>query len=132
MKHLIKTVFGISAIVLAFSDTAEACGKDTDDSGNSSFCESYLTNQCFTDLQQEYEYCKPDATLLKDKKKTKENTKNGFDKKPVVGTKAYCPVMEADFEVMENSPHSVYKGKHYVFCCAPCKKKFDETPEKFI
>jgi YHS domain-containing protein len=27
---------------------------------------------------------------------------------------------------------STHGGKEYYFCCKACKKKFDESPEKFI
>ena len=58
--------------------------------------------------------------------------KNGFDGIPAPGTKAFCPVMENEFEVKPNSPYSVYKGKTYVFCCPGCKPTFEADPEKYI
>lgn len=58
--------------------------------------------------------------------------KNGFDGMPALGTKAFCPVMNNEFEVKKDSQRSVYKGKTYVFCCPGCKPKFDENPEKYI
>lgn len=61
-----------------------------------------------------------------------EKGPNGFDEKPPAGIRAYCPVMETNFTVTEGSPHSVYKGKHYVFCCPPCKDRFDKDPQKYI
>jgi YHS domain-containing protein/predicted small lipoprotein YifL len=61
-----------------------------------------------------------------------ERAPAGFDEDPPEGTRAYCLVMETNFTVTEGSPRSVYKGKHYVFCCPPCKAKFDEDPEKYI
>lgn len=37
--------------------------------------------------------------------------------------------MKVDKSVVDTS---VYKGKAYYFCAPDCKKKFDETPEKYI
>jgi YHS domain-containing protein len=61
-----------------------------------------------------------------------ERAPASFDEPPPVGTRAYCPVMEMNFTVSEGAPYSVYKDKHYVFCCPPCKVKFDQDPEKYI
>jgi YHS domain-containing protein len=55
-----------------------------------------------------------------------------FDKAPAVGTKATCPVTKEEFTVTKDTPRSEYKGKHYVFCCAGCKKPFDTDPEKYL
>ena len=56
---------------------------------------------------------------------------NGFAKKPAVGTQATCPVMGNTFTVTKDTKSSVYKGKHYVFCCPGCKPQFDKNPEKY-
>ena len=64
--------------------------------------------------------------------KTPANVKNGFDGMPAPGTKAFCPVMENEFEVKPNSTYSEYKGKTYVFCCPGCKPTFEADPEKYI
>lgn len=69
---------------------------------------------------------KPMAMTGKDKRPP-----NVFDTAPGVGTKATCPVMNEVFTVKEGTPRSAYGGKHYVFCCAPCKKKFDANPGKY-
>ncbi len=55
-----------------------------------------------------------------------------FDEKPAVGTRAKCPVMGNVFEVNENTLHSEYLGKHYVFCCPGCKPQFDADPERYL
>lgn len=55
-----------------------------------------------------------------------------FDKPAPVGTKARCPVMGNEFSISEKSEHSVYKGRHYYFCCGGCKPKFDENPQKYL
>ncbi len=54
-----------------------------------------------------------------------------FASAPAVGAKATCPVMNSEFTVAADSPRSTYQGKHYVFCCASCKPKFDAEPAKF-
>jgi YHS domain-containing protein len=54
-----------------------------------------------------------------------------FASAPAVGTKATCPVMGEEFTVKADSPRAQYKGKHYAFCCAGCKPKFDADPAKF-
>jgi Cu(I)/Ag(I) efflux system membrane fusion protein/cobalt-zinc-cadmium efflux system membrane fusion protein len=51
---------------------------------------------------------------------------------PIAGTKAFCPVMENEFTVKEDSEYSEYEGKYYVFCCAGCKPTFDDNPKRFI
>jgi P-type Cu+ transporter len=56
---------------------------------------------------------------------------NGFDGMPEPGATAHCPVMDIDFEVSADSPHSEYNGKTYVFCCPNCKGKFDADPAKY-
>ena len=57
---------------------------------------------------------------------------NGFDQDPPPGTVAYCPVMDTNFTVKDDSPRSVYEGKTYVLCCDPCKIHFDANPGKYI
>jgi YHS domain-containing protein len=57
---------------------------------------------------------------------------NGFDGMSKPGTTARCPVMNRDFEVAADSPHSEYNGKTYIFCCAGCKPQFDADPKKFV
>jgi YHS domain-containing protein len=59
-------------------------------------------------------------------------TKNGFEKKPAVGTKAICPVTGNEFTVSKDTKYSVYKGKYYAFCCPGCKPQFDKNPEKYL
>ena len=54
-----------------------------------------------------------------------------------------CPVCGMEIEVesdaklygaVRSAPRgtSTYEGKDYYFCSKACKKKFDESPEKFI
>ncbi len=61
-----------------------------------------------------------------------KSAKNGFKKKPAVGTKAKCPVMGNEFTVSKETTFSKYKGKYYAFCCPGCKPQFDKTPEKYL
>ncbi len=58
--------------------------------------------------------------------------KVAFASKPPVGTKARCPVMKHVFTVNANTDRSVHKGKHYAYCCAGCKPKFDANPKKYL
>ncbi len=44
---------------------------------------------------------------------------------------ALDPVCKMDVDEKKAKFVSDYKGKKYYFCCAPCKKTFDENPEKY-
>lgn len=55
-----------------------------------------------------------------------------FDGMPKEGTRAFCPVMKAEFVVGKDTASSVYKGKTYVFCCPGCKPQFEADPEKHL
>lgn len=61
-----------------------------------------------------------------------QNAPSSFDSPPAVGTQAHCPVMGHDFTVTAESLRSEHNGRHYVFCCAACKPRFDENPGQFI
>jgi Cu+-exporting ATPase len=43
-----------------------------------------------------------------------------------------CPVSGKEFTKSEASPKYEYEGKTYYFCCAGCKNKFENDPEKYI
>jgi P-type Cu+ transporter len=43
-----------------------------------------------------------------------------------------CPVCKMEIEENKARGKSEYKDNTYHFCCKACKKKFDETPEKFV
>jgi YHS domain-containing protein len=44
-----------------------------------------------------------------------------------------CPVKGKTIASAEEaSGTSVYKGKHYSFCCPGCKPKFDKAPAKYV
>ncbi len=60
------------------------------------------------------------------------DAKLAFDAKPAAGTKARCPVTGQAFTVAANTVGSVHEGKHYVYCCAGCKPKFDADPKKYL
>ena len=42
------------------------------------------------------------------------------------------PVCGMDVISSADNPHSVYQGQRFEFCCAGCKKRFDEAPEKYL
>jgi len=42
-----------------------------------------------------------------------------------------CPVSGNSFKKSEITESMDYKGKTYYFCCAGCKEKFQEDPEKY-
>lgn len=48
------------------------------------------------------------------------------------GTVVKCPVTGEDVTVTPDALHSVYAGKDYYFCCAPCKASFDQDPQKYL
>jgi YHS domain-containing protein len=39
--------------------------------------------------------------------------------------------MDRDFTVTAESLRSEYQGRTYVFCCPPCKARFDANPAEF-
>jgi len=43
-----------------------------------------------------------------------------------------CPVCKMECEEKKARGTSSYKGKTYYFCSKACKKKFDESPEKYV
>ncbi len=49
-----------------------------------------------------------------------------------VGDTTKCPVSGEEFVVEATSPKAEHAGKTYYFCCGGCKKKFEESPEKFL
>ena len=100
-----KLTIATMVVLATFSLNAMACGNDAASSGDGKSVSSPASES---------------------------KTPKSFNKAPKVGTRAYCPVMKAEFTVSENSPRSEYKGKHYVFCCPGCKPKFDADPEKYI
>lgn len=55
-----------------------------------------------------------------------------FDAAPAVGTQARCAISGKTFAVAADTLRSEHGGKHYVFCCAGCKTKFDADPAKFV
>ncbi|MDA3862993.1 MAG: YHS domain-containing protein [Deltaproteobacteria bacterium] len=102
-----------STIFLLFA----GCKKNDDKTGENSN----------SDVQKPNSEEKPNSNT-----KNKNQVSNGFDSKPSLGTKAWCPVMKNEFTVTEKTEMSKYKGKYYAFCCGGCKPKFDKEPEKFI
>ena len=45
---------------------------------------------------------------------------------------AVCPVCNMEIEEKKARGTSPFKSETYYFCSKACKKKFDESPEKFI
>jgi YHS domain-containing protein len=45
---------------------------------------------------------------------------------------ATCPVCKMEVEEKKARGTTEYKGKAFYFCCKACKKKFDETPDKYV
>ncbi|MCX7959160.1 MAG: YHS domain-containing protein [Deltaproteobacteria bacterium] len=56
----------------------------------------------------------------------------GFDKKPLEGTDAICPVTKEKFRIGKKSAYSKYKGRYYYFCCDGCRPVFEKEPEKYL
>jgi YHS domain-containing protein len=43
-----------------------------------------------------------------------------------------CIVTENDLESMGGSLTKVYNGQEVKFCCRPCIRKFEKSPEKYL
>lgn len=115
----LSTIVVFSIIVF----TATACGKN-DQAAQSN--DNAVENEVSSAAQSAVPHGKMDAA------KQKDAIKNGFEKMPAPGTKAFCPIMQHEFEVKADTTFSEYKGKKYVFCCPGCKPTFEENPEKYI
>ncbi|HEY3356610.1 MAG TPA: YHS domain-containing protein [Polyangia bacterium] len=55
-----------------------------------------------------------------------------FTAAPPVGLRARCPVSGEIITVADATVRSEHAGKHYVFCCPGCKRKFDAEPAKYV
>ena len=44
----------------------------------------------------------------------------------------YCIVMNSKLGSMGDPVTRVYNGQEVKFCCAPCIKKFEKNPEKYL
>ena len=42
------------------------------------------------------------------------------------------PVCKMQIDEKKAAGHSEYQGKTYYFCALGCKKKFDESPQKYV
>jgi YHS domain-containing protein len=49
-----------------------------------------------------------------------------------VTMKVIDPACNMEIEDKWAAYKTEYKGKTYYFCCESCKKRFDESPEKYI
>ena len=50
----------------------------------------------------------------------------------MTNTSAKDPVCGMNVETTTAVARSVYKAQTYYFCCAGCKKKFDQAPEQYV
>jgi len=48
-----------------------------------------------------------------------------------IGMKAWCPIMDYNFDVKANTSVIDYKGKSFYFCCEGCPSEFKQNPEKY-
>ncbi|MGB2906030.1 MAG: YHS domain-containing protein [Candidatus Aminicenantaceae bacterium] len=65
-----------------------------------------------------------------------EKCKEDFAKNPAKYVSAdenslKCPVSGETFNKSEDTDSIEYEGKTYYFCCAGCKEKFEQDPEKY-
>jgi YHS domain-containing protein len=49
-----------------------------------------------------------------------------------IGMKAWCPVMDYNFEVKASTSVIDYKGKSFYFCCEGCPAEFKNNPDKYL
>ena len=49
-----------------------------------------------------------------------------------VGKKAWCPVMNFNFDVKAGTQVIDYKGKSFYFCCEGCPQEFLKDPDKYL
>lgn len=48
-----------------------------------------------------------------------------------IGLKAWCPIMNYNFDVKAGTPVVDYKGKSFYFCCEGCPAEFMKDPDKY-
>jgi Cu+-exporting ATPase len=49
-----------------------------------------------------------------------------------IGMKAWCPIMDYNFEVKASTLAIDYKGKSFYFCCEGCPQEFQKDPDKYL
>ena len=49
-----------------------------------------------------------------------------------IGKKAWCPIMDFNFEVKATTPVIDYKGKSIYSCCPCCPQEFKKNPDKYM
>jgi len=49
-----------------------------------------------------------------------------------IGMKAWCPIMDYNFEVKASTSVIDYKGKSFYFCCEGCPAEFKKDPDKYM
>jgi YHS domain-containing protein len=49
-----------------------------------------------------------------------------------IGKKAWCPVMDFDFDVKAGTQVIDYRGKSFYFCCEGCPQEFLKDPDRYL
>jgi YHS domain-containing protein len=49
-----------------------------------------------------------------------------------IGMKAWCPIMDYNFDVKASTSVIDYKGKSFYFCCEGCPAEFKKAPDKYL
>jgi YHS domain-containing protein len=49
-----------------------------------------------------------------------------------IGRKAWCPIMDYNFDVKAATAVIDYKGKSFYFCCEGCPAEFKKDPDKYL
>ena len=49
-----------------------------------------------------------------------------------IGLKAWCPIMDYNFDVKASTSVIDYKGKSFYFCCEGCPAEFKKDPDKYL
>jgi YHS domain-containing protein len=49
-----------------------------------------------------------------------------------IGKRAWCPIMDYNFDVKAGTSVIDYKGKSFYFCCEGCPAEFKKDPDKYL
>jgi len=73
------------------------------------------------------------AEIIQAQKRCPPENSSPEESGPKDGSEAATdPVCGMAVDLSESTYRSEYKGKSFYFCCAGCKRTFDERPEKFV
>ena len=89
-----------------------------------------INKSVYTDYQgQRIYFCCPGCkgNFLKDPEKYFKKIQD--DGVLLESVQKKCPVMSGD---IDKNVYTDYKGRRVYFCCASCKKKFADEPEKYL